>query len=161
MIPTLAQRRGNGPCDGLGQRRIVHLAEGQRAGHRAAPRGLESGHVAALLVDRDDGRVADADGCAELLQLLLVSDVAREQDDPAETPIEVTEQPVRRRFACEAGQDAGAREALERAAHPLTEPAVRPNAMRRWTMRKNTTTGIAVKVEAAINAPQSVLRLVP
>ena len=47
------------------------------------------------------------------------------------------------------------------AAHPFTEPAVRPKAMRRCTSRKKTITGIAVSVEAAISAPQSVLRLVP
>ena len=31
----------------------------------------------------------------------------------------------------------------------------------RWTRRKKTITGIAVSVDAAISAPQSVLRLVP
>ena len=45
--------------------------------------------------------------------------------------------------------------------HPLTAPDVSPNAIRRWTSRKKTTTGIAVSVEAAIRPPQSVLRLVP
>src|SRR5207302_7486756 len=46
-------------------------------------------------------------------------------------------------------------------AHPRTAPEVRPNAIRRCTSRKKTTTGIAVSVEAAISAPQSVWRLLP
>src|SRR5205823_4913974 len=62
--------------------------------------------------------------------------------------------------AREAREDAGRGEPLE-LAHPRTAPAVRPNAMRRWTSRKKTTTGIAVSDEAAISAPQSVCRLEP
>jgi hypothetical protein len=44
---------------------------------------------------------------------------------------------------------------------PFTAPAVSPKAIRRWTSRKKMTTGIAVSVDAAISAPQSVFRLVP
>ena len=44
---------------------------------------------------------------------------------------------------------------------PSPRPAVSPKAIRRWTSRKKMTTGIAVSVDAAISAPQSVLRLVP
>ena len=80
---------------------------------------------------------------------------------PPRPGVELAQEPVGRRLAGEPGQDAGPREPLERGAHPLTEPAVRPKAMRRCTSRKKTTTGIAVSVEAAISAPQSVLRLVP
>ena len=54
-----------------------------------------------------------------------------------------------------------ARATRSEAAHPLTAPDVSPNAIRRWTSRKNTITGIAVSVEAAISAPQSVFLLVP
>ena len=95
-------------------------------------------------------------------QLLRPLDVAREEDDAAE---------ARRRARARAspgavvpakpGEDAPVREAIERAAHPLVAPAVRPKAILRWTSRKKTTTGIAVSVEAAISPPQSVLRLVP
>ena len=45
--------------------------------------------------------------------------------------------------------------------HPRTAPAVSPNMILRCTSRKNTMTGIAVSVEAAINPPQSVFWLVP
>ena len=84
--------------------------------------------------------------------------------------------PVGRPRALEPREDAGRREPLERprssgappgsdpgsdAPHPLTEPAVRPNAIFRCTSRKKTITGIAVSVDAAISAPQSVFRLVP
>ena len=44
---------------------------------------------------------------------------------------------------------------------PRTAPDVRLNMIFRWTSRKKTITGIAVSVDAAISAPQSVLRLVP
>ncbi len=47
------------------------------------------------------------------------------------------------------------------APHPRTAPAVSPNMILRCTSRKNTMTGIAVSVEAAISPPQSVLRLPP
>src|SRR5262249_17400973 len=71
--------------------------------------------------------------------------------------------PVGRLVAREARQEAGRGEPIETRVgrHPLTAPAVRPNAMRRWTSRKKNTTGIAVSVEAAIRAPQSVVLLVP
>ncbi len=40
-------------------------------------------------------------------------------------------------------------------AHPFTAPAIRPLVMRRWTMRKKTSTGIVNRVEAAMIDPQS------
>ena len=46
-------------------------------------------------------------------------------------------------------------------AHPRTAPAVSPNMILRCTSRKNTITGIAVSVDAAISPPQSVFRLPP
>src|SRR5207249_4538139 len=46
------------------------------------------------------------------------------------------------------------------AAQPLTAPAVRLVTMRRWTIRKNTTTGRLVIVAPAISDPQSVPRSV-
>ena len=45
--------------------------------------------------------------------------------------------------------------------HPFTAPAVSPKAIRRCTSRKKTITGIAVSVEAAMRAPQSVCLLEP
>ena len=88
-------------------------------------------------------------------------DVAREQHDAAEPVVELALEPGGCRRPGEARQDAPVRQALERAAHPLVAPAVRPKAILRWTSRKKATTGIAVSVEAAISPPQSVLRLVP
>ena len=161
VTPDVAQRAGDRAGDGLGQRRVVDLAERQRSRHRAPARRLEPRHVAALLVDRDDRLRRDADRRRQRPQLLRVADVAREEDDAAEPGVELAQQPRRRHLACEAGQDAGPREPLQRRAHPFTAPAVRPKAMRRCTSRKKTITGIAVSVEAAISAPQSVLRLVP
>src|SRR5581483_7016452 len=49
----------------------------------------------------------------------------------------------------------------ERWFYPRTAPAVSPNAILRCTSRKKMTTGIAVSVEPAISAPQSMWRLVP
>src|SRR6266700_1357403 len=45
-------------------------------------------------------------------------------------------------------------------AQPLTAPAVRPETSRRWTIRKNTTTGRVNRLEAAIVPPQSVPKTV-
>ena len=45
--------------------------------------------------------------------------------------------------------------------HALTAPAVSPNEIFRCTSRKKTTTGIAISVEPAISAPQSVCLLDP
>ncbi len=50
---------------------------------------------------------------------------------------------------------------LRRSDHAFTAPAVNPKAIFRWMRMKNTTTGIAVTVDAAINAPQSVWRAEP
>ena len=44
--------------------------------------------------------------------------------------------------------------------YPRTAPAVSPNAIFRCTSRKKMTTGMAVSVDAAMSAPQSVFRLV-
>ena len=124
-------------------------------------RRLEPGDVAALLVDRDDRRGRRRGSTRSAAQLLPVPRRCARTGRRRRARRRARGEPVRRRVAREAGQDAGAREPLERAAHPLTAPAVRPKAIRRWTSRKKTTTGIAVSVEAAISAPQSVLRLVP
>ena len=44
--------------------------------------------------------------------------------------------------------------------HPFTAPAVRPLTTRRWTSRKNTTAGMANRVDPAITPPHSVPWLV-
>src|SRR5262249_10358250 len=50
---------------------------------------------------------------------------------------------------------------LVNTSYPFTAPAVSPNMIRRCTRRKKMITGIAVRVEPAMSAPQSWLRLVP
>ena len=153
----VAERMGN-PCR---QSDVIDLAQREISGHRAAPDRFEARHVAALLVDRDDRLGCDADRPGELGELLAVAHVAREEDDAAEAGVELAPKPLRRREPREPGQDAPVREPRELGAHPRTAPAVSPNAIRRCTSRKKMTTGIAVSVEAAMRAPQSVFRLVP
>src|SRR5262249_22868383 len=82
--------------------------------------------------------------------------VVSEEHDAAAARGKEPPNPVRRLRAGEAREDDRRAEA-----HPRTAPAVSPNAIRRWTSRKKTTTGMAVSVDAAISPPQSVFRLVP
>ncbi len=128
---------------------------------------LQPRDVAAFLVDPDENVVPlGAQGRGQQTQLLRALDVPPEEDDAAQTLLEPAPHPVGQPRALEPREDAGtsrAARALDssRRAHPLTEPAVSPKAILRCTSRKKTTTGIAVSVDAAISAPQSVFRLVP
>ena len=81
--------------------------------------------------------------------------------DAAEALGEATAHPVGHRRPLEAGEDAGRGEPLELARHAFTAPAVRPDRIFRCSARKKNTTGIAVSVDAAMSAPQSVALLVP
>ena len=88
--------------DLLGQRRVVDRAERVVAGPGAAPGGLDPGDVAGLLVDRhDDVRPLGPQVRGERGDLLVVDDVAGEQDDRAEPFAEPAAHPRRRRGADE------------------------------------------------------------
>ena len=118
--------------------------------------------VAALLVDRDHEVVSlRAQVVRERAQLLAALDVPGIEHDTAESFGDPPPYPVRHGRALEAREHTARGEALELAHHALTAPAVRPKAIFRWTRRKKITTGIAVSVDAAMSAPQSVALLVP
>ena len=142
---------------------VVDRAERVGAGVRAAFGELEPGDVTALLVETDqEVRVLRAERGGQATRRPLVADVAREEHDPAQPGRCLAENPVGRLETVKARKQARGREPFELGAHPpLTAPAVSPKAIRRWTMRKKMTTGIAVSVEAAISPPQSVALLVP
>src|SRR5581483_8110048 len=130
------------------------------AGIRAPCRRLEPGHVAPFLVRRDKDVLAfGPERGRQRRHLLAVAHVAREQHDAAEPRRDLAPHPLGRREPLEAGEQAAPGERGE--AHPLTAPAVRLNAIFRCRSRKKTTTGTAVRVEAAMSAPQSVWRAVP
>ena len=132
--------------DLLGEVDVVDSAERSVPGVRAPVRRLEPRDVAALLVDGHE-KVA-ALGAQQVVQspeLNAVVDVPRIEHDAPESSREPVANPVGRHVAREAREEARRREALELLAHPLTDPAVSPNAILRWTRRKKTTTGIAVK----------------
>ena len=152
---------GERPRDPRREPDVVDRAEREVSGHRASARRLETRDVAALLVDRDDRALGHADRRRQPLQLLGVAHVAAEEHHAPEAIVELSGEPGRHGDPAEPGQDARTSESVECPAHPRTAPAVSPNAMRRCTRRKNTITGIAVNVEAAIRPPQSVFRLVP
>ena len=156
---AVGQIGGDPACDGFGQLDVVDDAEGKVAGVRAAVLPLEPGDVAALLVDREQQARQRS---RQRAQLVAVADVVREEGQPAEAALGEAQNPVRRLVTRKARQQAGRREPVEcGVGHPFTAPAVSPNAIFRCTIRKKMTTGIAVSVDAAIRAPQSVLRLVP
>ncbi len=140
---------------------VVDHAEGELTGNRASASRLQPGDVASLLVDRHDRRGRYPKRGGQPVELVRVLHVAREEHHPTETVVELAEKPVRGSEPREPGQNARVRKPIDRVAHPLTAPAVRPNAICRCTSRKKTTTGIAVSVDAAMRPPQSVLRLVP
>ena len=157
-----AELVGEGAGDLLGERDVVDRAERERAGHRAAAARFEPGDVAALLVDRDDG--GGRAPCSDAVSACSCSGSATLRANRTTPPSPSSSSRASQSGAvvpAKPGQDAPVRQALERAAHPLVAPAVRPKAILRWTSRKKATTGIAVSVEAAISPPQSVLRLVP
>ncbi len=155
----LGAERGRDP---LGELDVVDDTERAVAGVGAARCSLESGDVAALLVDRDHGvGLLGEEIARQRCQLLAALDVPGVEHDPSEALGQPAQHPVGRPRPLEAGKDAGRGEPLELARHALTAPAVRPNAIFRCTRRKKMTTGIAVSVEAAMRPPQSVARLVP
>ncbi len=131
-------------------------------GYELPGRRFEPRDVAPLLVDRDDDvgslRVEVA---RELRELLAALDVPGVQHHPAEAFGEATAHPVRHGRPLEAREDAGRGEPLELVRHAFTAPAVRPDRIFRCSARKKNTTGIAVSVDAAMSAPQSVALLVP
>ena len=148
--------------DALRELDIVDDSERAVARIRAPGRRLEPRHVAAFFIDRDqDVRTLGAEVVRERAQLFAALDVPGVQDDSAETLRQPPSNPVRNDRAFEAREDAARGESLELCAHALTAPAVNPKAIFRCTRRKKITTGIAVRVEAAMRPPQSVFRLVP
>ena len=158
-MPQSARSARDPACDGFGQRDVVDDPEREVARVRAAVLPLEPGDVAALLVDREQQA---GERRRERTELIAVADVVREEGQPAEAAFGEAQNPVRRFVPREARQQAGRRQPVEcGVGHPLTAPAVSPNAIFRCTIRKKITTGIAVRVDAAISAPQSVSRLVP
>ena len=143
-------RRG----DALRQLDVVHRPERGVPRVRTARHGVQPRHVAAFLVERDQELGAlGAQRARERDELLAIAHVRAEEHDAADALGDELQEPVGRLRPFEAGE-----EALD---HPRTAPWVRPKAIRRWTSRKKTTTGIAVNVDAAISPPQSVPRAVP
>ncbi len=148
--------------DLLREPRVVDEAEPRRRGIGAALAPLEPRHVTALLVDREQNVVPfGSERTGERSQLGTRRHVVGEEEDARATALQEAADPVGNFGPGEARQQAGRRQRLQLTAHPRTAPAVSPNAIRRWMAMKKRTTGIAVSVEAAISAPQSVLRLVP
>ena len=152
---------GDRARDLLRQRHVVDGPEREVAGVRAAVLRLEPRDVSALLVDRDQqlGPLG-SEGCRQLRELRGIADVVGEEGDPAEPALEPARDPLGHDVTGEARLQARGGLPLE-LAHCLTAPAVRPNAIRRCTSTKKTTTGRAVSVEAAISVPQSTPRVVP
>jgi hypothetical protein len=91
----------------------------------------------------------------------MTFDIPGVENDAAEPLGKPSPNPVRRSRSLEPREDARGGKPLEVWTHALTAPAVSPKAIFRWTSRKKITTGMAVKVEAAMRPPQSVFRLVP
>ncbi len=141
---------------------VVDRAEGEVAGERAPRRGLEAGHVPALLVRGDqEVRPLRAQRRGQRGDLVRIADVVREQHDSAQPVGDSPPQPVGGRETLEAGKEAGCRGGLEPArAHPRTAPAVSPNAILRCTTTKKITTGKAVSVAPAMSGAHAVPRWV-
>src|ERR1051326_691406 len=160
--PNLAELGSDRRGDDAGQLGVVDGAECGGARVRAPRLPLQTRDVAALLVGGEQ-EIAPfrAQRGAKGREPLARRHVVREQHDATAPAGEKTPHPVRRGVSWKARKDAGGREPLELGGHPRTAPAVRPNAIRRWTSRKKITTGMAVRDEAAISAPQSVCRLEP
>ena len=156
-----AQLFGEGAGDLLGERDVVDRAERECAGNelpRPASRRVTSPPSSSIATTvaaetlSDPVRACSCSGPATL---------RANRTTPPRPSASSRESQVGAVVPAKPGQDAPVRQALERVAHPLVAPAVRPKAILRWTSRKKATTGIAVSVEAAISPPQSVLRLVP
>ena len=147
--------------DLLRQLDVVDGAESRVAGIRASRRRLEAGDVAAFLVDRDE-HVPTLERSAAV----SVPSCSRLSTFHAKrtTPPRPRSSHRRTHSGAVGPSKPGKTQAaasLSSEAHPLTEPAVSPNAIFRCTSRKKMTTGIAVSVDAAMSAPQSVFLLVP
>ncbi|KZE90308.1 hypothetical protein AVP42_03056 [Agromyces sp. NDB4Y10] len=146
--------------DRLGRGQVVHVPELGGTGQRRAGGGLESGDVAALLVDADEHVVAPVvEVVRERRALVVAAQVVREEHRAGESAVEVAAQPVgdgraeepRPQHAVDDGADGG----IGGARHPFTAPATRPEASLRCTRTKNTITGTVMIVDAAMMAPQS------
>ena len=146
----------------LGEFDVVDDAQRRVARVRAPGRRLEPCDIAALFVDceHEVGSLG-AQIVRQRSELLATFHIPGVQDDPAESIRELPTEPVGHGWSLEPGKDAAGSESLELAAHALTAPAVKPNAIFRCTSRKKITTGIAVSVDAAMSPPQSVFRPVP
>ncbi len=116
-----------------GELGVVDCAECVGAGVGAAPCELETRYITALLVQTDQQvRAFGAEPVRKATRRLLIADVAREEDDPAEPGGELTKDPVRCHETLEAREQACGRESFELGAHPyLTAPAVSPKTIRR------------------------------
>ena len=162
-----AQIRGHRRRDLLRELDVVDGSESCVSRVRASGPRLQPRHVAAFLVDPDEDVVplgaqcprsavaADPGSRRSTRRGRRRPDLARASAAPSRAAA-CPRTPGR----CRTSRAARASRSSRRG-HPLTEPAVRPKAIFRCTSRKNTTTGIAVSVDAAISAPQSVFRLVP
>ncbi len=149
-------------CHALGEPDVVDDSERAVTRIRAPGRRLEPRHVAALFVDcNHEVGTLGAQIVRQRTQLVTALDVPRIQNHAAEPLRESSPEPVGHCRPLEPREDAARGEPLELRAHALTAPAVRPKAIFRCTRRKKITTGIAVRVEAAMSPPQSVFRLVP
>ncbi len=150
--------RAHRPRDRAGELDVVYGSEREVPRVRAACGSLQARDVAALLVDRDDESwILGVQARRERRQLSRRFDVARIEAHATQPGGGAPQDPVGWIRADEAGQQAAVGHAFD-GAHdqPLTAPAVSPPAMRRWTSRKNTTTGMLVKVAPAMSPPQSV-----
>ena len=94
-----------------------------------------------------------------------IRDVLAEQAHAAEALLEAVEHPGGRLGAVEAREQCredvpvqvGSRTGLVARGHPLTAPLTRPLVIRPCTRRKNTMTGMAMRVEPAMIAAQFVV----
>ncbi len=125
---------------------------------RRAVAVVQARDVATLLVHADeDVGAGGPQRVGQAADLIGVHDVATEEADAAEATVEPPGDPGGRgRGATDRRDEHGVRPPVELVAHPLTAPAVSPVAIRPCRMRKNTTTGSAVRHEAAMSGPHSV-----
>jgi hypothetical protein len=144
-----------GLVHGCGQAHVVHRAERRVARVAAAGQVGDPGDIAAFLVDgqhRLAARSAQLGG--ERGQLLRSRDVRAEDGDAGQPLFQRGQHPpgrplaAKRRDQHRVGQPGQGRVGRQPGAHPFTAPATRPAVIRRWTRRKNTTTGMVYRVDA-------------
>ena len=151
LTPTAASSARDRRRDRLGQRDVVDDAE-RRVARDTSCRVRHSSRVtsppsSSIAISRSP-RSARSDA-RQRRRAARGRDVVREQAIPPPPALgDEAPDPVGRVGAGEARQHARRREPLQLARHPRTAPAVSPKAIRRWTIRKKITTGIAVSVDA-------------